>query len=189
MASKAHMRKTEKSGRKGARQDIATSTTPSSSPARLSIGCDIGGVVKEMNSNQPLPGALPALAHLQLHCDVVFVSKCSETYSRITREWLSENSLEHVPIFFCEDYEGKLPICAANRISIMIDDKIKVLKFFPATFTKIWLCDDDQKIMGLQQHDPMVFQSVQLARSWSDVLSFLSARFSVPTTECSNEST
>ena len=140
---------------------------------KLTIGCDIGGVVKCLYNDEALPGALEGLERLlKTGHKAVFISKCGQAYIQPTKDWLNKNRLDHIPIFFCESYEGKLEIAHRQKISVMIDDKIQVLKLF-TNIRRIWVCAEDQKISGTKKHHPELFTCLELCRDWSEIMTAL----------------
>jgi len=144
----------------------------------LRIGCDIGGVVRDLATGEPVAGALDGLAQLRSVHHVCFISKCGQNFKELSLSWLADRGLAGVPIHFCEADEGKAAIAQEQGIDIMIDDRIQVLRCYPDSITKIWLCNEDKKIAGTRKHQPELFQALQLARTWQDIISVVQDRAS-----------
>ena len=52
------------------------------------IGCDIGGVVKEMISDDPIYGAIESIKNLEINGhEVIFISKCKKNFQYTHRIW------------------------------------------------------------------------------------------------------
>ncbi len=76
--------------------------------SNMKIGCDIGGVVKSLATDHPLEGAIDGLHQLlSSGHEIVFISKCGPSYIPPTKAWLQSQALEHIPLFFCDSYQGK----------------------------------------------------------------------------------
>ena len=137
------------------------------------IGCDIGGVVKELTSQNQIPNALNSLNKLLESNEIIFISKCRDNYMQLTKQWLEINSLDKIPIYFCDTYSGKIEIARREKISVMIDDKLQVLSTFPESIIKIWLCDDQKKITGAKKYQQDLLKSVKLVNCWDDIVTII----------------
>ena len=86
-----------------------------------------------------------------------------------TRGWLAEEGLSDIPIEFCATYPEKILIAERLGLDAMIDDKVTVLikHFPPSKYKLVWFCNEKKNIDGLQKHDPALFASLMLIRSWS----------------------
>ncbi len=134
------------------------------------IGCDIGGVIKNLISNQPIPLAIDTLHQLMLNDhQIILISKCGHNYQTSTIQWLKDYQLDHIPVIFCLSYEDKVEIAKLHQVQVMIDDKIQVLKSFPTTINKVWFCDDEQKIKGTRKFQPDLMANLHLTRSWNEI--------------------
>ena len=142
----------------------------------MKIGCDIGGVIKEMTSDDPIKGAIEAINQLlKKGHSVVLISKCNETYRTQINTWLVQNGLDHIEVKYCKEYNEKINIAQKLGIDVMIDDKIQVLQsFMPSHYiTKIWFCDDVKKIKGTQKYQPELLKTIRLAKNWEMILEIL----------------
>jgi hypothetical protein len=54
------------------------------------VACDIGGVVRNIATGEPVIGALEGLAELSTFCSVVFISKCGKSFQESSAIWLGE---------------------------------------------------------------------------------------------------
>jgi len=145
------------------------------------IGCDIGGVVKDMTSNAPIEGALESLRSLQkLGFQIVFISKCKTSFRSVIKEWLLDQGLDKLPIHFCEEYADKAILVKRLGLHYMIDDKLQVFKDIPDNIMKLWLCNDDRKIDGARQFQSSQIDRVHVCRSWSELCSVLGGVPPVP---------
>lgn len=144
----------------------------------MRIGCDIGGVVKSLVDDLPVPEAIESLHRLrESGYETVFISKCGASYAAKTIEWLANYGLDQFSIEFCVDYAGKVELARKHNIELMIDDKITVLKHFPAgEFTRMWFCTEQKNIAGARKHDPDFIRSVQLVQSWCEIEEFVMQR-------------
>lgn len=134
------------------------------------IGCDIGGVIKEMISNNPIPNAIEGIKELETFGHkVIFISKCKDGYREIISKWLKTNNLKN-PVYFCQEYSEKNRLCIENNVDIMIDDKLQVFKNIPDSIKKIWFCDDYRKINGALQFQSDEFYRVIVCKNWIEVL-------------------
>jgi hypothetical protein len=141
------------------------------------IGCDIGGVVRD-NYDKPINHSIETLREISLNDQkykLIFISKCKDHQRILANKWLKMESMDHVPIFFCYDYKEKLNIALRENVSIMIDDRIQVLSLFSEhpRIMKIWFCQEEKKINGTKKYQPDLFDSLTLARNWSQVAYFI----------------
>lgn len=139
------------------------------------IGCDIGGVIRDPISGEPITGSIENIMILSQDHDIVFISKCKDSYKEKTYEWLKTHNLSNYKIIFCETYEEKAPIAVSQKIDIMIDDRITVLSNMKnlTNIKKIWFCNDDQKINGTKKFNSTVFEYMELIRTWKDITDFI----------------
>lgn len=141
---------------------------------KLRIGCDIGGVVKNLADDEPVPDAVGTLGQLLLDGHtVVFVSKCGDNYRERITEWLGTVGLDRIPVHFCRDYADKVGIATRERLDVMIDDKLQVLSSFPTTIKKVWFCNDVKKIAGTRRYQPDLLGSVVVCGTWAEVMASL----------------
>ncbi|KAK9830028.1 hypothetical protein WJX72_009292 [[Myrmecia] bisecta] len=134
------------------------------------VACDIGGVVTNLATHQPVDGALAGIAELsRSHC-VIFVSKCGGLYKAESTAWLAKHGLDAVPTYFCDSNGDKARIASEHGVGVMIDDHIQVLKAFPEEITKVWFCNEPQKVAGTQKYQPELFATLRLATKWSHIL-------------------
>ena len=140
----------------------------------MKIGCDIGGVVKEMTSEHAVEGALHSIRQLQSEGhQIVFISKCKHSFQVQLTEWLCAHHLQHYPVFFCNEYSEKQQIATATNIDVMIDDKLQVFANMPPNVHKIWLCNDMQKIKGARKFQSTEVSSVHICANWNEVVSYI----------------
>ena len=139
------------------------------------VACDIGGVVRNIATGDPVVGALEGLAELSTSCSVIFISKCGQSFQQTSAIWLAENGLGSTPTHFYEKNEDKIKIAKDLGVNVMIDDRIQVLRTFPEAITKIWYCEEEKKIAGTRKHQPELFESLQLARTWEEVVEIVRA--------------
>ena len=141
----------------------------------MRIGCDIGGVIKQMTNDQPISGAIAGLNQLfQLGHSVILISKCKETYRNQIDDWLKSQNLTYIPVRYCGEYADKVNIAKELKLEVMIDDKMQVLSSFSDQFLKIWLCDEEKKISGAKKYQPDLFKTLRLAKNWEQILVILS---------------
>ncbi len=133
------------------------------------IGCDIGGVIRNQIDNTPIEDSIDTLKKLSETSKIIFISKCKEAYLTSSQEWLKSHGLDSFQTFYCPDYKDKIIIASKENVSIMIDDKIQVLKTFNNEIYKIWFCSDSKRILGLKKFQPEIFESINLATSWKEV--------------------
>ena len=96
----------------------------------LKIGCDIGGVIRDLVSENPITDSIKSINKLLVTHKVVFISKCKEKYKDKSFKWLKENNLSSIPVYFCLEYADKVNIASDEKINVMIDDRLQVLKNF-----------------------------------------------------------
>jgi hypothetical protein len=142
----------------------------------MTVACDIGGVVRDLATGAAVDGALEGLAQLASSHRLVFISKCGPGYKELILSWLAARDLSVIPIFFCEEDEQKVNIAREQGVAVMVDDRIQVLRTFPQSVTKIWLCSDEKKIAGTIKHQRELFDTFQHARTWPEVMDFVQAR-------------
>lgn len=137
----------------------------------MKIACDIGGCVKNMINDDPIEGAIDSLISLSENNEIVFISKCKESYQAIINEWLSHHQLNH-KIYFCESYDDKANIANELGINAIIDDKLSVLRSFnDKNSTKlIWFCNDQKKISGAMKYQPELFKKIIVCKNWTEIL-------------------
>lgn len=135
------------------------------------IGCDIGGVVKQITRDDPMDDAIATLFRLRdAGHKIIFISKCGPSYASKTVEWMAVHGLDSFKIVFCENYAEKVVLASKFGVEAMIDDKMVVLKHFPATkYTRFWFCTEQKNIDGAQKYDPEFINTVQLVQSWADI--------------------
>lgn len=138
----------------------------------MKIGCDIGGVIKQLTSDDEIPNAIKSINELAKSHEVIFISKCGDSFKKRTEDWLESKKL-HMKIIFCKDYDDKVKIATLLGITVMIDDKLQVLRTFPDNITKIWLCDDQKRIAGTRKHQPELLETIKLANTWDDIMLIL----------------
>lgn len=71
----------------------------------------------------------------------------------------------------CRTFPSSSAQLITERLGLdaMIDDKVTVLKHFPSSkYTLVWFCNEKKNIDGLQKHDPALFASLILIRSWDE---------------------
>lgn len=140
------------------------------------IGCDIGGVVRNNVTGEPILNSRRAIrAVVKAGHQVVFISKCKENYAERSRQWLLENKLDEYPLHFCLDYAEKVPIGQLLGIQVMIDDKSQVLNHFPndGSVLKLWFCGDSQKVSGMYKFTPEFFDTTRHVTSWEQIYSII----------------
>lgn len=166
----------------------SSSSSASSSSSSLSapppgcvvVGCDIGGVLRDLTTEQPMPVALESVAALRslpaTVLRIVLISKCNANWAAKSNEWMASHpELSGLPVCYCLSYEDKLAIALSHHCTAMIDDKIAVLQSFPEHITKIWFVppNEEQKLKGTAKHQPEILKTLQVARSWEDVVAIL----------------
>ena len=142
----------------------------------MKIGCDIGGVIKEMTSDNPIKGSIETINQLlkEGH-SIVLISKCSETFRKQIDAWLKQYGLDHIEVKYCKEYSEKINIAQKLGIDVMIDDKIQVLQSFAQNpnITKIWFCDDEKKIKGTHKYQPELLKTMKFAKNWEMVMKII----------------
>ncbi len=139
------------------------------------IGCDIGGVVKEMISDEPIPDSIQTIRELEiLGHQIIFISKCKDNFRIVLSEWLKSNGLNN-QVFFCSEYSEKCAICIQLNVNFMIDDKLQVFKEIPNTITKLWLTSDEKKISGAKKFQPDELSKVSVCRDWTEIKNIISS--------------
>lgn len=135
------------------------------------IACDIGGVVREMTTGDAMPGAADALARLQAGgVRLIFLSKAKPAGRPAIAAWVaSQPALAGIPLEFCEEYGDKAGMAARHGVTAMIDDKTQVLAGMPPSVARVWFCAEDKKIAGTRKHQPALFATLSVCRSWVDV--------------------
>lgn len=137
------------------------------------IGCDIGGVVKEMISDIPIQNSIESIRQLEeLGHQVIFISKCGEKFQKTILDWLEHNELKN-KIYFCNEYAEKCAICIKLKVNFMIDDKLQVFREIPNTIKKIWLCDDIKKISGAKKFQPDEVTNVSICSDWNEIYNLI----------------
>ena len=142
---------------------------------KLTIGCDIGGVVKNQMTELPIDYAIDSLKELSKNENykVIFISKCKESYQLKSKGWLKSDGLDHIQAFYCLENNDKIHIARRENVRIMIDDKMQVLNTFDDYTLKIWLCDDHKKIEGSKKFQPDLFAKVRLAIIWPEAIEII----------------
>ncbi len=138
------------------------------------IGCDIGGVVKEMISDSPIINSIETIKKLedQGH-QIIFISKCKDNFRIVLSQWLKSNNLNN-QVFFCNEYSEKCAICIRLKVGYMIDDKLQVFKEIPESIKKIWLTSDEKKISGAYKFQPDEVSKVSICRDWDEIFQIIS---------------
>lgn len=142
---------------------------------RQVIACDIGGVVKDNTTDQPIEDAIESVTKLANDPTkhFIFISKCNEKYKQKSTSWLTDHHLSHIPRYYCLEWDEKVKIAEDHHVNVMIDDRMQVLRSFPPSVTKIWLCSDPKRIEGARKFQPDFFDSVRIARSWPEILQII----------------
>ena len=141
----------------------------------MKIGCDIGGVIKDMGSDNEIPYAIETINELKnIGHEIIFISKCNNNYEIYLRNWLLKHNLNEFKVYFCLEYSNKKDICENNSIEIMIDDNQKVLNYFSDNnnnnnIHKIWYCDNDNIIRGTYKYQPEFMNQVKHIRHWTEI--------------------
>ena len=146
-----------------------------SNPSITTIGCDIGGVIKNQQNDEPIANAVESILTLSENVSntVLFISKCKDSYKEKSNLWLREHNLSHIKTFYCLEYGEKFQIALDNKVRVMIDDRMQVLRTFPSSIIKIWFCTDSRNIEGAKKHQPDFVDSVRIARNWNDILALI----------------
>ncbi|CAF1171135.1 unnamed protein product [Adineta steineri] len=136
------------------------------------IACDIGGVIKDHRTDEPVENAIESI--IQLSQDpsnrLIFISKCKDNFKNKSNEWLKTHNLSHINTYYCIEYGEKVQIAHDHHVNVMIDDRMNVLSTFPSSIIKIWFCSDMKKIEGAKKFQPDFVDSVRLARNWHEVI-------------------
>ncbi len=141
---------------------------------KLIIGCDIGGVVMKLGVEEAIDGALEGINQLiKYGHTVIFISKCGEKFKNITLGWLKQVSMDHIPIFFCRTYDGKIPIAKAQKLDVMIDDRIQVLQTFTPEIRCLWFSDEEKDILETEKSQPELFERLVIVKNWDHILDVL----------------
>ena len=134
------------------------------------IGCDIGGVVRDMVSGEPVLNSVETLDRLtEEGYQIIFISKCKESFQELLTEWLKKHKLDCYKVFFVLDAGDKEKIMREQKIDIMIDDKITVLNNCPEGVHKIWFCSEKKKIDGTIKYNPECLVGVSIVKSWMEI--------------------
>ncbi len=81
--------------------------------------------------------------------------------------------MDHIPIFFCIAYDGKILIAKAQKVDVMIDDKIQVLQTFTPNIRCLWFYDDYRAISKTKKRQPELFKRLVIVKNWNHVLDVL----------------
>lgn len=143
------------------------------------IACDIGGVVKDNTTDQPVDDAIESVMKLSKDPSktFIFISKCNDKYMQKSTTWLKDQGLAHIPVYYCLEWDEKVKLAHDHHVRVMIDDRMQVLKNFPASIVKIWFCSDKKKIEGARRYQPDFADSVRLARTWPEVVQIVEETF------------
>ena len=139
------------------------------------IACDIGGVVKNNATDQEIDDAVESIINLSKDPSktVIFISKCRDKFKEKSTAWLKDHHLSHIPVYYCLEWDEKVKLAQDHHVRVMIDDRMQVLKNFPASIIKIWFCSDTKKIEGARKFQPEFVDSVRLAGNWSEILQII----------------
>ncbi|CAF3513609.1 unnamed protein product [Rotaria socialis] len=139
------------------------------------IACDIGGVIKDHTNDESIENSVKSIIKLSASASnrVIFISKYKENYQQKTKAWLDKYNLSHITVYYCLEYEDKIKIATDNKVNVMIDDRMQVLRTFPSSIFKIWFCLDPKKIEGARKFQPDFINSVRIAQSWQEVLELI----------------
>jgi uncharacterized HAD superfamily protein len=139
------------------------------------IACDIGGVVKNHLTDEPIEDSIESVVRLyeDTSNQFIFISKCRDHYQEKTTSWLQKYNLSHIKTYYCLEYVEKVKIASDNGVNVMIDDRMQVLRNFPATVIKIWFCSDPKKIEGARKFQPDFVDSVRIARNWQEIIDLI----------------
>ncbi len=134
------------------------------------IGCDIGGVVKDMLSNEAIIDSIKSIKEFETFGhEVIFISKCKDGFRQIIKKWLKDNDLNN-SIYFCNEYSEKKDLCIKYKVNVMIDDKLQVFKEIPDSIKKFWFCNDYKKINSALKFQTDEFYKVVICKNWLDVI-------------------
>jgi hypothetical protein len=134
------------------------------------IACDIGGVIKDQVTGEPIDGAIDSIRKLQSSHEVIFISKCKANLMTATDEWLHKHGLSDIKVYYCTEYPQKAIIASKHGVDAIIDDKMQVLQVFPSSIKKIWFCSKKENIDGAMKHQPDFIRAVTVTRNWGEVL-------------------
>ena len=139
------------------------------------IACDIGGVVRNQLNDEPFENAIESVIKLSedTSSQFIFISRCKDSYKEKSNNWLKNYNLSHINTYYCLEYDDKIEIANENKVHIMIDDRMQVLRSFPSSIIKIWFCLDPKKIDGAQKFQPDFINSVHIAQSWKEVMNLI----------------
>lgn len=133
------------------------------------IGCDIGGVVKEMTSELPILNSIESIKKLEEKGhQLIFISKCKENYQKNILVWLNTHKLYN-KIYFCNEYSEKRALCIKFKVQFMIDDKLPVFREIPNTIKKIWFCVDNNKMIGAKKYQSNEVSNVVICSDWNEI--------------------
>lgn len=134
------------------------------------IACDIGGVVKEMTTENPVFDSIESIKKLEENGHkIIFVSKCKDNFRELLKNWLMINKLNN-DVYFCNEYSEKNAICIKNKVDYMIDDKLQVFKEMPDKIKKLWLCSDQKKISGAKKYQFDEVSKVTICSNWQEIV-------------------
>lgn len=138
------------------------------------IGCDIGGVVKQMTTDEPVDASIDTIRRLEENGhQVIFISKCGVNYRKTICDWLEKHGLKN-KIYFCDEYSEKCAICVKLKVDYMIDDKLQVFREIPNSINKVWFCDDYKKISGAKKYQPDEVSTVTICSGWDEIFDLTS---------------
>ena len=139
------------------------------------IACDIGGVVKNQLTDEPIENAIESVLKLSEDTSnqVIFISRCKDSYKEKSNLWLEKYNLSHIKTFYCLEYEDKIKIANDNHVNVMIDDRMQVLRTFPSPIVKIWFCSDPKKIEGARKFQPDFIDLVRIAQNWEEIIDLI----------------
>eukprot|EP01118_Nematostelium_gracile_P002602 TRINITY_DN1283_c0_g1_i1.p1 TRINITY_DN1283_c0_g1~~TRINITY_DN1283_c0_g1_i1.p1 ORF type:complete len:155 (-),score=29.89 TRINITY_DN1283_c0_g1_i1:80-544(-) len=137
------------------------------------VGCDIGGVIRDMRTEEPIENAVDCVKRIAFNCPFVFISKCKKDFQEKTNVFLKQIGLDSFTIIYCESGKDKVNLARQANVTIMIDDKIQVLRCFPDTTQKIWFCNDEKRISGLKKYEPELFAKLIVMRDWMQLEDYL----------------
>ena len=160
----------------------------------IALGVDIGGVILDAYDNGKDPdfflndflkvtavdGSFDALKRLvceKFDRRVYLVSKCTEQVEKNLWQWFGHRHFfahsfvrpDH--IFFCRAPEEKAAICARQRLTHFIDDRLSVLAHLEAVPNLSLFRHRPEENKGFEHFLPRV----AIVNSWAEVLSLLLA--------------
>ena len=144
-------------------------------PTTTVIAFDIGGVIINQHNDEPIENSLESIIKLSENPSyvVIFISKCKDDHKQKSNIWLKNHKLSHIRTYYCLECEDKIKIAKDNKVDVMIDDRMQVLRTFPSSIIKIWFCPDSKKIEGAQKFQPEFINSVSVARSWKEIMELI----------------